>query len=129
MTQTTLKACWRIDKEIEGIEERILRLQSNAEKTTTRLSASRSGRGTRDVMADYAAELDKLERERVRLIILREKAADKIENWLSTLPDQQARVMRYKYISGMKWRQVAKASDYSERHCKRIHKVALKKCR
>jgi DNA-directed RNA polymerase specialized sigma24 family protein len=54
----------------------------------------------------------------------------KLENCMKNLPENVYAVLRCRYLEGMSWRKVAKATNYSEQHCRninsRIFKVSTK---
>ena len=68
-----------------------------------------------------------LEAELVAEIVAIEEEARTAEALLCGLPDQQAAVLRARYIDGLSWKRVAKTLHYSTRHCGRIHDAALKR--
>ena len=127
MTQKDLLACREIRGEIETIKERIDRLRSQAERMSRPLSLAPGGGQADDALAVYAARLDELERQLAEKVIGLEKQLQACEDWICTLPVQQSKVMRLRYIEGLRWRQVARRAHYTVRHCTRIHMVALKK--
>ncbi|HMM31627.1 MAG TPA: ECF-type sigma factor [Clostridia bacterium] len=128
MTLETLKSCRTIRGEIESLTERIARLRSQAERLTRPLSLAPGGGEQRDELAEYAARLDALERDRAGKVIALEERLQEVDCWLSTLPAQQARVMRLRYVDGLRtWGDVAKKANYSVGHCRKIHAVAKKK--
>ena len=59
-------------------------------------------------------------------IILREE--EEIEKVIDSLKDARERtVMRYRYISGLKWEEVCVKAHYSWKHTHRLHSQALSK--
>lgn len=128
MTIHDLQACKHIRDQIDSLDERIARLRSQAERLSRPLTGMPGG-GAGDHLAEYAAKLDKLERERAGQVIALEEQLQGCDDWIATLPAQQARVMRLRYISGLPWRQVAKRAHYSVSHCRNIHTVAIRKVR
>lgn len=51
----------------------------------------------------------------------------KCEEYLCTLPAAEATVLRQRYLLARTWDEVADATNYSARHCKRLAKNALSK--
>ena len=127
MTLETLKSCRTIRGEIESLTERIARLRSQAERLTRPLSLAPGGGEQRDELAEYAARLDALERDRADRVILLEERLQEVDAWLSTLPAQQAMVMRLRHVDGLPWLEVADKAHYSRSHCCNIGSVAIKK--
>lgn len=105
-----------------------MRLQSQAERCIRPLSLSpRSGANNQNLLPEYVAKLDDLQRRLQKLVVKYENHIDKVETWLSGLAEQQAIVMRHRYVNGYRWGEISRRTHYSERHCLRIHQVALKK--
>jgi DNA-directed RNA polymerase specialized sigma24 family protein len=127
MTLETLKSCRTIRGEIESLTERIVRLRSQAERLTRPLSLAPGGGEQRDELAEYAARLDALERDRADRVILLEERLQEVDAWLSTLPAQQAMVMRLRYADGLRWRAVSKKAHYHIKHCMRINTAVTRK--
>ncbi len=126
MTIQDLQACQYIRGQIESLDERIARLHSQAERLSHPMTGVPSGEAG-DHLAEYAAKLDELERERARQVIALEKQLQTCDDWIATLPAQQARVMRLYYVDGLNWMQVAVKAHYSTRHCRRINSAVLEK--
>ena len=126
MTIQDLQACQNIRGQIESLDERIARLRSQAERLSRPLTQVPSG-NSGDHLADYAAKLDELERQRAAQVIALEEQLRTCDDWIAMLPAQQAKVMRLRYIDGLPWKQVAQEANYGIRHCSRIHTAAIKK--
>lgn len=86
----------------------------------------REGSGSQPYTGDKMAErIDKLTTLRVELIYLECEAVDDVMDCyhaLKSLPEQQRTVLELYYLSDhcMKWEDVAKEMNYSERHVKEI---------
>lgn len=128
MTQQELEACQKAHEKISSLEERILRLRSQAERLTQILRQSQGKSKEKDKLAAYVAVLEKLEQQRAAELIDAEKSMQEFEAWLETLPLQQAKIMRLRYEKGLHWKEIVKATHFSKRHCYRIHDAALKRC-
>lgn len=123
MTIQDLQACKHIRDQIESLDERIARLHSQAERLNRPLT-SLPGGNVSDHLADYAAKLDELERERASQVIALEEQLQACEDWIASLPGQHAKVMRLRYVQGLPWKQVAENARYSMSHCKKIGTAA-----
>ncbi|MEL7609478.1 MAG: hypothetical protein AAGU74_08215 [Bacillota bacterium] len=129
MTLQELQACRDIRGQIESLDERIERLRSQAERTVRQLSLAPGGGRGDDHLAVYAARLEELERQLAARRIELEERRQACEMWIAELPVQQAKIMRMRYVDGVKtWGEVAQRAHYSYRHCTKIHAAALKKC-
>lgn len=126
VTIKDLQACRDILGQIETIEERITRLRSQAEQLSRPLTGM-PGSEAGDQLAAYAAKMDELERRLAGRRIALEEYRQACDVWIDTLPAQQARVMRLRYIVGLPWRQVAKRAGYSTEHCRKIGLVVRRK--
>ena len=80
----------------------------------------------RDYMPDVIAELIELEEEYARRIIKYNMVVLDIEERISRLNDSRyVDILRYRYLSGMTWEQIATEKCYSFRHVIRLHGAAL----
>lgn len=127
MTKQDLSSLRYLRAQIETTEERILRLKSMAERFTKPLSYTKARPAPRDELAEYAAKLDELERQLASRVIALEEKIDYIERGIARLPEQQAVIMRLRYVEGLKWEQVAQKTHYSCRHCTKIHAAAIER--
>lgn len=118
--------------EYQAIERRIKRLQSEKrgwlEKATAvspNLSDMPKGDGTDKIQNAVCRIADieqKINRDIDRQIDLRER----IEAAVCAIPDGKLRdLMRYRYIDGMTWEQIAVEMHYSYVHICRMHGQAL----
>ena len=94
---------------------------------TQRLTGMPAGGDGHDHMMAYVARLDELEKRFAELLIEQADARLKVELALKTLPEQQERVLRLRYIEGLSWRRIAWRTHYSEPHLRRINAAALKR--
>lgn len=128
MTIKELERCRTILFEKENLEERIARLRSRAESTTQQLRADPgTPSADNDKLASYAVKLDALEHRLTDRLIALEDLRQRVDVWLSTLPEQQAVVMRLRYIDGLKWRETAEKAGYTPEHCRKINGAAIRK--
>lgn len=127
MTLDELKAYDTLQRSIEARENTLIRMRSLAEQTTQLLSLAPAHSGEADKLAAQVAEIVDFETEVTAAKLDAERRLDQIERWLLSLPEQQERVMRAKYVERAKWGEVAKRTGYVVRHCKRIHKAVLEK--
>ena len=125
MTIERLRECRRKREKISLLDERILRLRSTMESTTQCLSLAPGGGGVKDRLAVQMSELLALLEERSNRVIELEQELGDIDSWLDSLPEQQAKVMRLRYVEGMKWETVAEKTHYSEKHVFKIRDAAL----
>ena len=92
MTIQYLQACQEIRNRIDSLDERIARLRSQAERLSRPLTGLPGGEAS-DHLAECAAKLDELERQRTAQIIALDEQLQTCEDWIETLPTQQAKVI------------------------------------
>jgi len=128
LTAKTLQECRIRRDRLKRLEESIERLESAMTRVTQVLShaPARGGTGEKlDEQIDILVDLTgKYARRAVELEVIR----DKVMDWIGTLPEEEARIVFYRYVEGLSWKKVAKAADYSESRCFDFHVAALKKC-
>lgn len=112
---------------IEMRKERIERLRAAMEMGSRQMHTVPARTAAHDKLADAMAKLDELEREQINDILSLEMTLQDIEAVFDALPAQQQRVMRLRYVEGLSWRQVSRKAHYSEKHCLKIHRAALKR--
>lgn len=128
ITPQYLKECGKYRAALARSDERIARLRSEMERVTQALSRVPAHGETRDRLAAQMAELLAIEAERAEQVVRLERRLTSVEEWLLTLPEQQATILRLRYIEGLSWKGVAGRAHYSIRHCVKIHKAALQRC-
>ncbi len=112
---------------IENLKERIERLRSAMELGARQLRVAPARNAARSKLEEDMIKLDELERELVGEVAAFEQEIRKAEQLLEGLPVREQLIIRLRYVDGLSWRRVARKAHYSEQHCRRIHKAALKK--
>jgi DNA-directed RNA polymerase specialized sigma24 family protein len=118
-----LKNLRRQKQRVEALQERIEQLRSRAEYTQQQLGECGHSDPTRDRLAEYAAEMDELERDLTREMITLEKQLVDVDAELTKLPEDQEKVLRLRYMEGLGWERVSKESHFCERYCRRLCKM------
>lgn len=128
MTKEGLKEYILIKKEIVQLEEQIMKL--NEQKTSIKSQVitdmpvgSGEGREILDILVSIEEAIDKLNKNRVKLV----STLMEIENLIEGLDATERVLMRYRYINDLKWEQIALNMNYSWRQVHRIHNEILKK--
>ena len=128
MTKEGLKEYILIKKEIVQLEELIMKL--NEQKTSIKSQVitdmpvgSGEGREILDILVSIEEAIDKLNKNRVKLV----STLMEIENLIEGLDATERVLMRYRYINDLKWEQIALNMNYSWRQVHRIHNEILKK--
>ena len=114
--------------ESDYYSERLARLKSAAEGLNSQLGSGGGGAGkVHDKMAQLASTIIDLEMCIAQTMIDSEYRTIQAEKSLEQLPDEQRMVMRLRYISAMRWEEVATVMGYSVRQCHRIFDTAMEK--
>lgn len=127
MTIDDLKGVRRQQLDISSLQERILRLRAAMERSTPSYRQATGGTPDPDWILSQLAKLEQLEGELRERVIAMESSIQAVDDAISRLPDQQAIVMRLRYVDGLSWRVVAKRAGYSIDHCFSIHRGACSK--
>ena len=120
MTIDDLKNVRRQKLRVEVLQERIDRLRSRAEYNQRQLGECGRSDPTRDRLAEYVAELDKLERHLTGEMISLEKQLVVVDAELAKLPENQEKVLKLRYVEGLSWVKLADIIGYSVRQSIRI---------
>lgn len=129
MTVKELSSVYYIKKEIDMISEKIMRLETQAEKITQSLSDMPPSQGVSDRVGEAAAKLADYHRALAikQANLLTEQ--DRLMKYIYTIPDSQTRlIFIYRFIDLMSWQQVAykvggyNTADSVRKHVKRFFK-------
>jgi len=116
-----LERCGALAKEADTIRERIIRLRSASTGTHQALSGMPRAQGKRDVVGNTVAQVEELIARWERTIALYLEMMGEADEAISSLPTMSMRVvLRYRYLDGMEWPDVADKACYSESHCRRL---------
>ena len=128
MTRETLKRIKAIRKNYERNTEAIYRLNAEITRITPQLTLAGGKGADRDRMAEYVARLEDLENQRRAVNIEYEALLAEVDEWVATLPVNEAEVITKRYIEEFKgWQRVAWQMHYSERMVKYLHFKALQR--
>ena len=108
-----------------SLEDEIATLQASVMISANAMDGMPHGSSKSD-LSGYAAKLDEMERELIAEIehgcAMRRTILDAIE----MLPNESEKiVLRFRYINGYKWEEIAEKTYYSYMHVNRIHGSAL----
>lgn len=122
MTAEQLRACWWQRSRIESIKGRIRRIEEQITSVSAKpMSHAPAGGGSRDTVGDAAVRLVELKDRLMEEVLRLEDQLREVEQWLDTLPPNQAAILRARYVDGMSWRTVARKLHYSEGHCRNVN--------
>ena len=128
ITKEELKRHVRLVQEISDLKENIDRLQLQAKSiSATRISGAPAGSGSPDKIADNLARVDNLISYYHTKLNKCLAEQQRIEQAIESLPDVERLLMRYRYIDGLDWVDVASKMHYSWQGTHKIHARALKR--
>lgn len=116
----------KLDQDIERDMEELQRWKSRAEKITSSVSDMPKGGNQGDrlqLAADRICELEERLNGKIDAAVKRRK---EMEAAIATVEDRTLQLLlRYRYIDGMTWEQIALRLNYSYMHVCRLHGQAL----
>ena len=128
LTYEDLRNCARLAKALEDSTERIQRLRSMLERTTTRARETPGAGAFADRMAESIARLDEWETECIYRSDAYLEHAFLVDQEIERLEDDRhRRVLRLRYLDGLLWEEIAEKMHYSIQWCKHLHDTALEK--
>ncbi len=110
-----------------SLEQQKEQLRASVTSCTQRLTGMPSGSGEYDRLAAYVARLSELEERYADLLIRLADERLRLESALASLPAQQERVLRLRYVEGLSWRKISRRTHYSEPHLRRICEAGLRR--
>ena len=128
MEKEEFKNYVHLQQEVEDLQENIEKLRSQAKSVcATRLSAAPAGSGSPDKIAANLAKIDSLMEYYLDKLENKLEQQKKVESAIEVLSGNERMLMRYRYIDGLDWIDVAAKMNYSWQHTHRIHAKALAK--
>lgn len=117
-----------VNRKINDLTEELEQWRTRATKITPVLSQESRGSGNEDKLQSSVIKICELEEELEQKIRELLEQREKIVAVLNNLPNEQLRqLMRYRYIRGMTWDEIAIKMDYSRTQVCRLHGKALNK--
>lgn len=113
--------------EIDRMEEEltVLRLSKQSISAQQLSDMPKADNSIRDMMAEYAAKLDDLERELMQKRIMLVDRRAMTEGYLDLLPASERLVLEKHYVDGKTWEEVAVDMSYTCRNVHYLHRNAL----
>ena len=127
MTKQELQSYYWLRKNIEKLEHKLLELESEATRVTTRITHDpRGGSGNSDKLGGIVAEIISVQ-EKINSKLQRSyRIMAEIEHATVELPEREAYLIRARYIDCKSWEQIAVDMSYCWQHVHKIHSRALK---
>lgn len=118
----------KLEQNIERDMEELQRLESRAEKITSMVSDMPKGSQQGDSLQRSVEKICELKVSLNQRIDAAVEKRKEIETVIETLEDKTLQLLlRYRYIDGMTWEQIAVKMDYCWRQVVRLHGSALSK--
>ena len=116
------------EKEIGIKFDQIARLRELSTKTTQTLTPDKVKGNSENRLESSVSKIVDIEREIGSSIDQLERTRLQVESVINSVPNvNQRNVLRLRYISGMKWEQIAVKLNYDYRWVLRLHGKALNK--
>lgn len=115
-------------KKVVALQEQLESLREVEQSAKVqKLSDMPKGSGSRQSdLSDLMIRIEELQEEvDTALDKCIEKKLEIEESLICRVDDEEARVLRYRYIKLLGWKEIAKRLDYSVRHVQRIHGRAI----
>lgn len=129
MTKTFLSEYVDVRKEIDHINEELLRLQNKMISPRTSV-LSDMPKGVSSDFDQMSINLIKLDALREKYVSVLEDLCDRqlqIEEMIQELEPLERDLIRYRYIDGLRWRDVFEKIGYGQRQTFRIHEKIIEK--
>lgn len=126
MTKKQLQQYRWLRKNIQRLEEKILELESAAEKMTTVISDEPRSSSDQDKLSGIVAKMADIEKALKRQLHKSYIVLGEIENAIAMLPERERYLIRARYIDCRSWEEICVDMNYSWRGIHKIHSKALK---
>ena len=129
MTKYELRNYIPMKDEVEQLKSQILTLreQVTSPKNQVITGMPHGGNGNKDKMAEIIGRIDELERKYISKYNALLNECDRIEKAIEPLESKERMLMRYKYLQGLKWEDVALEMNYSVENIYKMHGRILQK--
>jgi RNA polymerase sigma factor (sigma-70 family) len=132
VTKNELKQYYWTKRRIQQLENKILELESEAERQTAQIGRVPGPSGNvkghvKDRMAEIVAKIVELKDKLNNEIASSYESLAKITEAIKGLPSRERYLIHARYIECKKWEQIAVEMNYSWQHIHEIHAKALKK--
>lgn len=127
MLKSELQSYTWVRRNIEKLEDKLLELETEATRQTTRFSKTPgSVSAKQDKMGDIVVKMVEVQEQINEQLQQGYAMMRRIEKAIASLPPREAYLIRARYIELKSWEQIAVDMNYSWQHIHRIHSEALK---
>ncbi|HGU6173195.1 TPA: sigma factor-like helix-turn-helix DNA-binding protein [Escherichia coli] len=127
MTKKELSEYYWTKKNIEKLEEKLLEIDAQLTRVTTRYTLVLTKNGSKDILGELIAKKIEIEEEINKKLKKGYELLRKIENAIKILPQREQHLIRARYIECKKWAEICEEMHYSWPQVHRIHNKALDK--
>lgn len=121
-----LRRVTELDTALRIIDMQIERMESCLQGHAIRYDADKVQTSPEDRVAEVVANMDDLLKRRARLRLEMSRAVTACADLIATVKDDRKQlVLHYRYTSGFRWHEIARALGCSERHVYRLHDSAI----
>lgn len=126
ITKEELRGYVHLQTEVEELPETLEKLQAQAYLIgATKINGAPAGSGSPDKIANNLAKLESLQEYYLDKLDKKLDLQRRIEDAIESLPDRERLLIRYRYIDGKNWIEIAATMGYSWQQTHRIHAKAL----
>lgn len=113
-------------KKVVALQEQLESLREVEQSAKVQKLSDMPKGSSQSDLSDLMIRIEKLQ-EKIDKALTKcmEKKLEIEESLICLVDDEEARVLRYRYIKLLGWREIAKRLDYSVRHVQRIHGRAI----
>jgi DNA-directed RNA polymerase specialized sigma subunit len=129
MTKKELKQYIWIQDNIKYLEDKLEELKTTAANTNTKLSDMPKGSPSKDSLANIVCKIVEVQEKVNKEVEKGYQKMKEIEKSIENLDEREKRLIRLRYIKGLKWEKICVEMNYSWRQIHRLHAGILKEIR
>lgn len=126
LTKKELQAYYWIMRNIEQLEQKLVELETEATRQTTRITQTPRGSSINNKVEDIVVKIVEVQEDMDRQLKKSYELMKKIEQAIAPLPPRETYLIRARYLGLKTWEQIAVDMSYSWRQVHYIHRNALK---
>lgn len=126
MTKKQLQDHYWLKLNIKKLEEKLLELETESRRITTRYTTGSKSSTTTDKLGSIIAKIVDVQDEINKITIQAYEQMMSIEKSIICLQSRERYLMRLRYIDCLSWNEIMEEMNYSWRQVHRIHADALK---
>lgn len=126
MTKKELQEHYWLKLNIKKLEEKLLELETESRRITTRYTTGSKSSTTTDTLGSIIAKIVDTQDEINKIAVQAYEQMMAIEKAIICLPSRERYLIRLRYIECLSWNEIAEEMNYSWKQVHRIHGDALK---